>query len=120
MSITPDKQDIYITVNVTEGEKYTVSDVQLEGDYSCRETELETLVQLKPGDVFSREKLAETTKAITDRLGNVGYAFANVNADPGDRPDKRTRRASPSSSTRAGASTCAASTSPATRRRATK
>ena len=86
-------EDIYITVNVTEGEQYTVSDVQARGaDCSCRARSCAKLVQLKPGDVFSREKLAATTKAISDRLGNDGYAFANVNADPERRQGKAHRR----------------------------
>ena len=82
VSITPDKRDIYITVNVTEGEKYTVSDVKLAGQMLVPEAELRKLIKIKPGDVFSREILTETTKAITDRLGNDGYAFANANAVP--------------------------------------
>jgi len=90
VSITPDKRDIYITVNITEGEKYTVSDVKLAGQMLVPETELRKLIKIKPGDVFSRAKLTETTKAITDRLGNDGYAFANANAVPQVDKAKRT------------------------------
>ncbi|MGP1675806.1 MAG: outer membrane protein assembly factor BamA [Burkholderiales bacterium] len=82
VSITPDKKDIYITVNITEGEKYTVSDVKLGGELLLPEAELRGLIQLKPGETFSRQKLNESTKKITDRLGNEGYAFANTNAVP--------------------------------------
>ena len=82
VSITPDKKDIYITINLTEGEKYTVSDVKVGGDMLLPEAELRRLIQLKPGETFSREKLSESTKKITDRLGNEGYAFANANAVP--------------------------------------
>src|SRR3990172_3261853 len=82
VSITPDKKDIYITVNITEGEKYTVSDVRLGGELLLPEAELRQLVQLKPGETFSRQKLNESTKKITDRLGNEGYAFANANSVP--------------------------------------
>ena len=82
ISITPDKRDIYITVNITEGEKYTVSEVRLAGQMLVPREELEKLIRLKPGDVFSRAKLTETTKAIAERLGNDGYAFANANAVP--------------------------------------
>ena len=82
VSITPDRKDIYITINVTEGEKYTVSDVQLAGQMLVPREELEKLVRIKPGDVFSRQRLTESTKAISDRLGNDGYAFANANAVP--------------------------------------
>jgi outer membrane protein insertion porin family len=89
VSITPDRRDIYITVNISEGERYTVSDVQLSGQTLVPREELEKLVQLKRGDVFSREKLAASTKAIADRLGNDGYAFANANAIPNVDKEKR-------------------------------
>ncbi|MGH8703800.1 MAG: outer membrane protein assembly factor BamA [Burkholderiales bacterium] len=89
VSITPDKRDIYITVNITEGEKYTVAEVQLAGQMLVPREELEKLLRIKPGDVFSREKLTESTKAISDRLGNDGYAFANANAVPQVDKDKR-------------------------------
>ena len=90
VSITPDRRDIYITVNVSEGAKYTVSEVQLAGHTLVAREELVKLIQLKPGDVFSRQKLTLTTKAITDRLGNDGYAFANANSVPQVDKDKRT------------------------------
>ncbi|MGS0024027.1 POTRA domain-containing protein, partial [Escherichia coli] len=57
VSITPDKKDIYITVNIKEGEKYTVSDIKLEGEMFGMEPELAKLVQLKKGDVYSGAKL---------------------------------------------------------------
>ena len=82
VSITPDKKDIFITINIKEGDKFNVSDVKLEGEMLGREAELNSLVQLKKGDVFSGEKLTASTKNISDRLGNFGYAFANVNANP--------------------------------------
>jgi len=90
VSITPDRLGIYVTVNISEGEKYTVTGVRLSGQMLVPREQLEKLVQLKPGDVFSREKLAASTKAITDRLGNDGYAFANANAIPDVDRDKRT------------------------------
>src|SRR5918993_4022538 len=89
VSITPDKKDIYITVAVTEGPKYTVSDVKIGGEPLLPEPELRKLITLKKGDVFSRARIAESTKAISDRLGNEGYAFANVNAAPDLDKDKR-------------------------------
>jgi outer membrane protein insertion porin family len=90
VSITPDRKDIYITVNLIEGEKYTVSEVQLSGQLLLPREEMEKLVQIKAGEVFSREKLTASTKAIADRLGNDGYAFANANAVPRIDKDKRT------------------------------
>lgn len=82
VSISPDKQGIYITINVTEGPQYKVSDVKLAGQMLVPEAELKKLVTFKPGEVFARDRLTETTKKISDRLGNDGYAFANVNAVP--------------------------------------
>ncbi|HEY8887713.1 MAG TPA: outer membrane protein assembly factor BamA [Gallionella sp.] len=82
VSITPDKKDIYITINLTEGEKYTVSKVDVSGDTLVPKAEIEKLVQVKAGDTFSRKAMSETSKKIGERLGQDGYAFANVNAIP--------------------------------------
>ncbi len=90
VSITPDKRDIYIVINVAEGDKYTVSDIKLGGELLLPEAELARLVTIKPGEPFSREKLAESSKRITERLGNEGYAFANANAVPDVDKEKRT------------------------------
>ena len=89
VSITPDKKDIYLTINITEGEKYTVSDIKFEGEMFGREDELRSLVLLKPGATYSGARLTATNKLITDRLGNFGYAFANVNANPEVNREKR-------------------------------
>ena len=89
VSISPDKRDIYITVNISEGEKYTVSSVKLAGELLLPEEDLRKLVTIKPGEVFSREKLTETTKRISEKLGNEGFAFANVNAAPELDKEKR-------------------------------
>ncbi|HRQ04802.1 MAG TPA: outer membrane protein assembly factor BamA, partial [Nitrosomonas halophila] len=89
VSITPDMKDIYITINVTEGPQYTVSDIKLAGELILPEEELRALIKLEPGGVFAREKLTESVKLISDRLGDEGYAFANVNASP--ELDKETR-----------------------------
>jgi len=90
VSITPDKEDIYITINLTEGPKYTVSGVRLSGELLLPEDELMRLVRIKPGDVYSREKLQQSAKAISDRMGSDGYAFANVNAVPEIDREKQT------------------------------
>ena len=82
VSITPDKRSIYITISLTEGERYTVTGVRYAGNLMLPEEEYLKLTTIHPGQIFSRERLTETTKAITDRLGNEGYAFANVNAAP--------------------------------------
>lgn len=82
VSITPDMEDIYITVNVTEGKQFTVSDIKMAGDMKVPEEELKKLILFKPGEIFARKKLTESIKLINDRLGDEGYAFANVNAAP--------------------------------------
>jgi len=82
VSISPDKQDVYITINVTEGEKYTISDVKLGGELQVPEDELTKLISIGKGDVFNRQKVSETSKAISERLSDEGYAFSNVNAIP--------------------------------------
>lgn len=82
VSITPDKKDIYITINITEGPKYTVSKVGVSGNTLIPKEEVEKLILPKSGDTFSRKALTETSKKISERLGAEGYAFANVNAIP--------------------------------------
>ncbi len=89
VSISSDKKDVYVTINVVEGERYQISSVKLAGDFTLSEAELKSLVTLRPGDVFSRERLNESTKAIGERLGKEGYAFANVNAAPEIDKEKR-------------------------------
>src|SRR5437879_6718364 len=74
---------------MTEGGKCEVGDVKLGGDLLVPQAELLSLITVKPGETFSREKLTESTKAITDRLGRDGYAFANVNANPDIDKEKR-------------------------------
>ncbi|MGZ3181523.1 MAG: outer membrane protein assembly factor BamA [Telluria sp.] len=90
VAITPDKKDIYLTINITEGEKYTVSGVKLEGEMFGREEELRRLVLVRPGQTYSGTLLTESNKRISDRLANFGYAFANVNANPEIDREKRT------------------------------
>ena len=83
VSITPDKEDVYITINISEGPKYRVSDVKLAGDLQqVPENELQNLIKIKKDDIFNREKITESTKAMNGRLGNDGFAFSNVNAIP--------------------------------------
>jgi outer membrane protein insertion porin family len=89
VSITPDRKDIYITINITEGDKFNVSEVKLEGEMFGRGEEFQKLVELKPGDVYSGAKLTESIKKISERLGDFGYAFANVNANPQVNREKK-------------------------------
>ncbi len=82
VSISPDKKDIFITININEGKKYKVTSVKLDGEMLGREQELAGLVSLKAGDAYSGERMTESTKKISERMGVFGYAFANVNAVP--------------------------------------
>lgn len=90
VTITPDKKDIYITININEGHKYTVKDVRLAGRLILKPEELFPLVVIRKGETFSRKAVAATSDAISARLGDSGYAFANVNAIPDI--DRKTRQ----------------------------
>jgi outer membrane protein insertion porin family len=82
VAITPDKKDIYVTINVKEGDVYTLEKVKLAGNLVVDPQELIKLAKVGPGETFSRKNATETSKAISDRLGDDGYAFANVNMVP--------------------------------------
>ncbi len=90
VSITPDKKEIYISVNVKEGDIFNVNEVKLTGKTIVAPEELTPLVQIGPTDVFSRKLATETSKAISDRLGDEGYIFANVNMIPDIDTAKKT------------------------------
>jgi len=89
VSISADKRDIYITINIVEGERYTVSQVKLAGELLGLEDELKALIDVKPGDVFNAERFNAISKRITDRLGTLGYAFASANPVPEANREKR-------------------------------
>jgi outer membrane protein insertion porin family len=90
VAISANKQDISITVNITEGERYVVSGVRLEGDYLGKEDEFKALVKIKAGQPYNADQVTETTKAFVDYFGNFGYAFAQVEARPEiDRANNR-------------------------------
>ncbi|NWO07913.1 MAG: outer membrane protein assembly factor BamA [Alteromonadaceae bacterium] len=82
VSISPDKQQVFIAISLDEGEQYTVSDIRLRGDLIVDESELRELITLKEGDVFSRSQSTSIAESLSYRLGREGYAFANVNAVP--------------------------------------
>jgi outer membrane protein insertion porin family len=82
VTISPDKQDISITVSVREGQPYTVTAVRLEGEYLGRKADFERMVRIKPGDAYRSADVAATTKAFGDLYGLYGYAFARVEARP--------------------------------------
>jgi len=82
IAMTSDKKEIYVTVNIKEGDIFTLEKVKLAGNLIVNPDELIKLVQVGPGEVFSRKNATETSKSISDRLGDEGYSFANVNMLP--------------------------------------
>ncbi len=90
VSISPDKRDIFVSVNVSEGERYNVSGIKLTGELLGLDEELQPLVDVKPGEVFSAERVNAVAKRITDRMSTLGYAFASANPIP--EPDREKRQ----------------------------
>jgi len=90
VSITPDKKDVYITINISEGELFTVSEVRLKGNLILPEAGLSDLISVRQGDIFSRRQLTKSSDALSAQLGNEGYAFANVNSIPEINDEERT------------------------------
>ena len=82
VAISPDKQDITVTINIKEGQPYTVSGVKLEGEYLGKEDDFKTLVLIRPGSPYQAEAVTQTTRAMIERFGTFGYAFAKVDARP--------------------------------------
>ena len=90
VSISPDKKQVFITVNISEGAKFTVRDIKLRGDLKAPEEQISALLLVQKGQVFSRKLMTSTSDLITRRLGNEGYTFANVNAVPTPSKDGNT------------------------------
>jgi outer membrane protein insertion porin family len=82
VTISPDKQDISLTISVREGQPYTVTAVRLEGEYLGRDDDFKRLVRIKPGDAYRSADVAATTKSFSDLYGLYGYAFARVESRP--------------------------------------
>jgi outer membrane protein insertion porin family len=82
VAIDPDKEDMTITINITEGNRYVVSSVELQGEYLGKEEEFKSLVTLRAGEAYNVEDLTTTVKGFTDYFGSFGYAFAQVEATP--------------------------------------
>lgn len=90
VSITPDKKDIFITINVDEGDQYTLSDVKLAGNYELPDEELKELLAVEVGEIFSRSQVVASSNRISARFANDGYAFARVNPVPDVNDDDKT------------------------------
>lgn len=90
VSISPNKSDVYITINMTEGEKYTIAGTKLTGDLLGLDKELEALVTIQPGSVYNAEEVNAVSTAIVDKLSTLGYAFATATPNPVADQDNRT------------------------------
>ncbi|MDJ0740898.1 MAG: outer membrane protein assembly factor BamA [Gammaproteobacteria bacterium] len=82
VTITPDKQDIYVTINITEGEIHTIKDIRLAGDIVGDPESYFPLIHLRRGEPFARKKIVESSDRVSAQLSDLGYAFANVNSIP--------------------------------------
>ena len=80
VAILPNKTDVSITLNITEGERFVVTSVKLEGNFLGKDDEFKSLVTIKPGQPYNAAEVAQTTKAFIDYFGNFGFAFARVEA----------------------------------------
>lgn len=90
VSITPDKEDVHITIVVKEGQQYTIQSIAFAGNTLGRDEEFNELLAQTEGDVFSGSRLNETRRRVVERLGELGYAFASVNAQPSLNRDDAT------------------------------
>jgi outer membrane protein insertion porin family len=90
VAIAPNKQDIAITINITEGERFVVSKIVLAGNYLGKEAEFQSLISIKAGEAYNADEVAQTAKAFTDYFGNFGFAFARSEAIP--KIDRATNR----------------------------
>lgn len=90
VAISPDKEDIAISINIREGQRYFVTGVRLEGDFLGKEDDFKSLVAIRPGEPYRAEAVAETVRAFVDRFGTFGYAFARV--VPSTEVDRATGR----------------------------
>lgn len=82
VSIAPNKKDIFITINLTEGEQYHITGVELTGDMLGLDNELKSLVQIEPDSIYNAELINNASTAITDKLSSLGYAFATARPNP--------------------------------------
>jgi outer membrane protein insertion porin family len=88
VSMAPNKQEMSIVINITEGDKFTLAAIKLEGNYLSREDEFKSLITVKAGEPYNADKVAETVKFFTDYFGKFGFAFARV--QPRSDIDRRT------------------------------
>ena len=92
VAISPNKQDISITINMTEGDRFVVSDIALEGYYLGKDEDFKSLIEIKAGQPYNADDVAKTTKAFNEYFGNFGFAFARTEVRPEiDRASNRVK-----------------------------
>ena len=82
VSVTPDREYVYLTISVTEGKQYKIKSYTIAGETIVAKKDLEKLITLNKGDTFSRKRIVKIQSALTGRLGDEGYAFAQISAIP--------------------------------------
>ena len=82
VALSPNKEDMAVTINITEGNPYVVSAVKLEGDYLGKEEDFKRLITVEAGKPYNVDRVTETSRAFTDYFGAFGFAFARVEAVP--------------------------------------
>ncbi|MGH8179210.1 MAG: outer membrane protein assembly factor BamA [Steroidobacter sp.] len=92
VAIAPEKDDMFVTINVDEGDVFKISEIKIAGDLVVPESELRRLIFLRPGDTYSLRHITATTEAMKFRLGIDGYAFATI--DPVPQPNPETKEIS--------------------------
>lgn len=90
VSVTPDRREVFISINVAEGKRYRVGRVRLAGNLVVEEDQLRPLVVMREGQVFSQQLMTYTTELLTRRLGNEGYTFADIQGFPEINEDDET------------------------------
>lgn len=80
VAVTADREDVLLAISVDEGERYRIGNIKLAGDLVVDESQLEPLIIVNEGQIFSQQAVTYTTELMTRRLGNEGYTFANVNS----------------------------------------
>jgi len=89
VAISEDKKDIFITINIVEGERYKISSVKVAGETLGLDEEFKQMIDVKPGDIYNGERMTAIAKRMTDRLSVLGYAFATANPVPEANKEKR-------------------------------
>ncbi|WP_026287508.1 outer membrane protein assembly factor BamA [Thioalkalivibrio sp. ALJ24] len=89
VTLSPNREDLFITINVDEGEPYTLVGTELAGEFVIPEDELRSLIEVDLDEPFSRSQVTESAERISERLEREGYAFANVNPVPDVDEDNR-------------------------------